>query len=166
MMIFFAYNIFRPFHVLVKGSETHISVSTHTRQPSDNVMQSSAALRLTLELPSSISPRPRHYLATATIPPPISPLWLRLNPALSPPVLICILFLSLNAASSHPRLSPLPSSAFSFLFCQPRVCQIIIPASINPFKMFWNQPCLLYEVRQKQRCARMFAVISCKYVTQ
>lgn len=136
MMIFFAYNIFRPFHVLVKGSETHISVSTHTRQPSDNVMQSSAALRLTLELPSSISPRPRHYLATATIPPPISPLWLRLNPALSPPVLICILFLSLNAASSHPRLSSCPPLPFPFYFVSLESVKSSSPLPLIPLKCF------------------------------
>lgn len=67
---------------------------------SDNVMQSSAAPRLTLKLPSSISSGLQCYLATAT---PISSLGLCLNPAVSPPVHICFPLPNLNATFSLSR---------------------------------------------------------------
>lgn len=70
----------------------------------DNVMQSFAAPRLTLEQPSSISSGPRRYLTAATIPPPISSLWLSLNPAVGPPVLIRFPLLNFSAARSLSKL--------------------------------------------------------------
>lgn len=74
-----------------------------TRRSGLIMLCSHTALRLTLELPSSISCEPRSYLNATTIPPPISCVRLRLNPTLGPPVFISLPLLYVNAAGSLSR---------------------------------------------------------------
>lgn len=143
------------------NEDSHLFILyTHRLSTHSNGMQLFAAPRLTLELPPSISYGLWHYLVTATIPPPISPLCgcvSILQSALTSftASLWCILILPAAYPNTSPNfgcilgipvlalLCPLLNfsapanrfTSFCISFSQIQVCQIMIPTPLNPLNM-------------------------------